>query len=144
MPSTPRDHPRLHAPPISPSLIHLSSRKRIHSLGTSIFQWPLAVYNADFRDILRANGPDAYFFVRFLRMMVKTFLPIWILSWAILLPITSVNTKVGNNSGVSLFIFGNIAPDKQTRYAAQLILVYLFTGTFSLFSTPLSQAHAEL
>jgi hypothetical protein len=77
-------------------------------------------------------------------MMVKTFLPIWILSWAVLLPITSVNTQVENNNGVNLFIFGNIAPDKQTRYAAHLILVYLFTGMYSLSSTPVSQAYVEL
>ncbi|KAG5646753.1 hypothetical protein DXG03_002435 [Asterophora parasitica] len=60
-------------------------------------------------------------------MMARIFLPIWIVSWAVLLPVTSVNTRVGRNSGLDIFVFGNISPDKQSRYAAQLILVYFFT-----------------
>lgn len=71
---------------------------------------------------------DAYFFVRFLRMMCIVFLPIWLLSWAVLLPVTSVNTSVPGNDGLDMFTFGNVAPDKQVRYSAHIILVYLFTG----------------
>lgn len=61
-------------------------------------------------------------------MMVKVFLPIWVLSWIILLPATSVGTNVATNSGLDRFIFGNVAADKQERYAAHIILVYIFTG----------------
>ena len=70
---------------------------------------------------------DAYFFVRFLRMMVRMLLPIWLLSWVVLLPVTSVNTSVAGHMGLDMFIFGNVAPDKQDRYAAHIILVWLFT-----------------
>lgn len=118
-----------------PSLIcpSFSNSKRAQPLSDSLLSWPLAVWNADYRSIVNANGMDAYCFVRFLRMMVKVFLPIWLLSWAVLLPVTSVNTRVGNNQGLDLFVFGNISPDKQARYAAHIILVYIFTGTFLLF-----------
>lgn len=104
-------------------------RKRIQPLtgSASIFSWPWAVYQADHKDVLSANGADAYFFVRFLRMMARVFLPIWILSWIILLPITSVGTRVGNNTKLDLFVFGNIQTDKQTRYWAHLVLAYVFT-----------------
>ncbi|KAJ7634798.1 hypothetical protein FB45DRAFT_474770 [Roridomyces roridus] len=103
--------------------------KRIQPLtGTaSILSWPLAVYNADHKDVLAANGADAYFFVRFLRMMARVFFPIWVISWAVLLPITSVGTRVGANSQLDLFAFGNIEPDKQVRYWAHLVLAYVFT-----------------
>ncbi|KAJ7359243.1 hypothetical protein DFH08DRAFT_769128 [Mycena albidolilacea] len=103
--------------------------KRIGPLtGTaSPFFWPWAVYNADYKEVLRANGADAYFFVRFLRMMARVFLPIWIVSWAILLPVTSVNTHVEPNTKLDLFIIGNVQPDKQVRFWAHLALAWVFT-----------------
>lgn len=94
--------------------------------------WPLAVFRADYRAIIRVNGLDAYFFVRFLRVMAITFTPIWIISWIVLLPTTSVNTIVGVNAGLDKFTFGNIAPGKDARYAAHIILVYIFTCALHL------------
>ncbi len=105
--------------------------KRIQPLSSSIFLWPIAVFKADYNDIIKANGMDAYFFVRFLRMMTKILLPIWIISWAVLLPITSVNTQVGDNKGLDKLVFGNVAPDQTVRYAAHIILVWFFTGASS-------------
>ncbi|KAG5732300.1 hypothetical protein E4T56_gene11425 [Termitomyces sp. T112] len=111
--------PRTYVPPPS---------KRVLSLGRSLFLWPIGVFKADYRDIIRTNGLDAYFFVRFLRMMTKILLPIWFFSWVILMPVNSVNTFVGNDDGLDRFTFGNIEPTKQKRYAAHLILVYFFTA----------------
>ncbi|KAF8814727.1 DUF221-domain-containing protein [Phlegmacium glaucopus] len=101
--------------------------KRIKPLSNSMFTWPLSVFNADYRAIISANGLDAYFFVRFLRVMTFTFLPIWFVSWAVLLPVDSVKTGSPGNSGLDLFTFGNVAKTNQARYAAHLILVYIFT-----------------
>jgi hypothetical protein len=61
-------------------------------------------------------------------MMVRLMLPVWLLSWAVLLPLTSVHTEVDNNSGLDKFIFGNIAKNQQARYAGQLILTWIFTS----------------
>lgn len=61
-------------------------------------------------------------------MMVKILLPIWIFSWAILLPVDSVHSRAGNNTGLALLTYGNITNDKTVRYAAHIILVYFFTG----------------
>ncbi|KAF9458987.1 hypothetical protein BDZ94DRAFT_1269342 [Collybia nuda] len=110
--------PRTYAPPRS---------KRIQPLSQSMFLWPIAVYKANYTDIIKANGLDAYFFVRFLRMMVKILIPIWFFSWAILLPVDSVRTRVGNNSGLSLLTFGNISSERSVRFSAHIILVYFFT-----------------
>ena len=82
---------------------------------------------SDYREIRSKNGMDAYFFVRFLRMMVRILVPIWAITWLILLPVTSVGTSVGRHDGLDRFIFGNVAPDKQNRYAAHLILAWLST-----------------
>ena len=68
-------------------------------------------------------------------MMVKVFLPIWVLSWAVLLPVTIVNIHPSNFSGLDQFVFGNVSPTQQNRYAAHIILVYIFTGALYYFLT---------
>jgi hypothetical protein len=102
-------------------------KKRQKPLSQSRFMWPLALFNADYRRIIAVNGLDAYFFVRFLRVMAITLLPIWFVSWVVLLPVTSVKTSVAGLSGLDRFTFGNIESGKQTRYAAHVVLAYFFT-----------------
>jgi hypothetical protein len=57
-------------------------------------------------------------------MMVKAFVPIWLLSWLILFPVTSVG--LDNSDGLSRFTFGNISPRVQSRLWAHLILDFFF------------------
>ncbi|KAF9653528.1 DUF221-domain-containing protein [Thelephora ganbajun] len=110
--------PRSYIPPES---------KRAPRLSQSVFAWPLAIWRADIEDIKRLNGLDAYFFVRFLRMMALMFLPIWFITWAVLIPVTTVNTQVPGLSGLDRFTFGNVENTKQNRYAAHIILAWLLT-----------------
>jgi hypothetical protein len=70
---------------------------------------------------------DAYIYVRFLRMLVRTFMPIWLLSWVILFPVDAVKTQVAGKSGLEKLTFGNIEPSKQSRLWAHLILAWVFT-----------------
>ena len=103
-------------------------RKRQQPLSRRLLGWLVSVFNADLDKIKHINGLDCYFFVRFLRMMVRVMLPIWLLSWAVLLPLTSVHTIVAGHSGLDIFIFGNIVPNKQGRYAGHLLLIWIFTS----------------
>ncbi|KAH9939550.1 DUF221-domain-containing protein [Amylocystis lapponica] len=107
--------PRTYVPP---------EARRIKPLSQNIFLWPWAVFNANYRDIKDANGLDAYFFVRFLRMIARYLLPVWIVSWIVLLPVTSVGT---GTPGLNQFNFGNVGTGNTPRYAAHLILAYIFT-----------------
>ena len=118
---------------ISGNFTDVFCRKRIKTLTRNRFLWPIAVWRADYRAIISANGLDAYFFVRFLRVMCYTLVPIWIVSWIVLLPLTSVNTRSPGFAGLDRFTFGNVEASKQARYAGHLILVYFFTCTFSQF-----------
>ncbi|KIL63152.1 hypothetical protein M378DRAFT_80198 [Amanita muscaria Koide BX008] len=111
--------PRTYVPPPA---------KRVKPLSNNMFLWPWAIYKADYRAIIKANGMDAYFFVRFLRMMVVVFLPIWLISWAVLLPVNRVGTDVSNVDSLNTFTFGNVPPDQKGRYAAHLILAWVFTA----------------
>ncbi|KAH8113941.1 DUF221-domain-containing protein [Phellopilus nigrolimitatus] len=100
--------------------------KRSPPLSEKLFAWPLAVLGSDYRAIKHQNGMDAYFFVRFLRMMIRIFFPIWFISWAVLLPVTSIESG-SNKTGLDRFTFGNIGPSKQGRYWAHVSCVWVFT-----------------
>lgn len=81
---------------------------------------------ADPEEILAKNGVDPYTFVRFLLMMAKAMVPIWLISWVILFPIDAVNSTVDGKSGLDRYTFGNVASNKQSRYWAHLVLDYIF------------------
>ncbi|KAF8496566.1 DUF221-domain-containing protein [Russula emetica] len=110
-----------------PRSLSVFESKRQQALSSRFLGWPISVFKADYRKIKNINGLDCYFYVRFLRMMVRVMLPIWLISWAVLLPLTSVNTSVPGHSGLDKLIFGNIASTQQTRYAGHLLLTWIFT-----------------
>ena len=115
--------------PSSPSVLCLFlCRKRQQPISPRLLGWLTSVFNADYTKIKDINGLDCYFFVRFLRMMVRIMLPIWLISWAVLLPVTSVHTTVSSHTGLDKFIFGNVADTRQDRYAAHVILIWIFTS----------------
>ncbi|KAG8960835.1 hypothetical protein FRC03_006078 [Tulasnella sp. 419] len=101
--------------------------KRVQSLASSMLMWPIAIVRSDYTEIKRTNGMDSYFFVRYLRMMCRVFLPIWLLSWALFMPLHSVGTTAGK-TGLDKFTFGNVATTQQARYAAHLIFLYFMAG----------------
>ena len=86
------------------------------------------MFNADLEKIKDINGLDCYFFVRFLRMMARIMLPIWFLSWVVLLPLTAAHTKASGLSGIERLTLGNIAPDKRMRYVGHLSITWVFTS----------------
>ncbi|CCA74265.1 related to RSN1-Overexpression rescues sro7/sop1 in NaCl [Serendipita indica DSM 11827] len=101
--------------------------KRQQPLSSSLLGWPLDIWRADHNDIRHHNGMDAFFFVRFLRMMARIFLPIWPLSWAVLMPIDAVSPNNGL-TGLDQFTFGNVRSDHRARYAAHALLIWVCTA----------------
>ena len=63
-------------------------------------------------------------------MMVRVMLPIWLISWTVLLPLMSIDTNViGFSKGLFKFTFGNInATHNRDRYIAVLVLTWIFTS----------------
>ncbi|KAF8267559.1 DUF221-domain-containing protein [Lactarius quietus] len=110
-----------------PRSLSVFEAKRQPPLSSRFLGWPGSVFFSDYRKIKNINGLDCYFYVRFLRMMVRVMLPIWLVSWAVLLPLTSVDTGVPGHSGLDMFILGNISTSDQDRYAAHLVLTWIFT-----------------
>ncbi|KAI0296382.1 hypothetical protein BC826DRAFT_1174720 [Russula brevipes] len=101
--------------------------KRQPSLSPRLWGWLTSTYNADYHKIKDINGMDCYLFVRFLRMMVRVMLPIWLLSWAVLLPLTSVHTTVDEHTSLDKLSFGNVAVNDQARFAGHLLLAWIST-----------------
>ncbi|KAI0347544.1 DUF221-domain-containing protein, partial [Trametopsis cervina] len=104
-----------------------SANYHVKPLSEKWWGWPMHIFQADFETIKAANGLDAYFFVRFLWMMVRIMLPIWPISWMVLMPIDAVKTGVEGNTGLDIFTFGNIGKGQQSRYAAHIVLAWVFT-----------------
>ncbi|RXK37761.1 hypothetical protein M231_05010 [Tremella mesenterica] len=100
--------------------------KQAPVLGKNLF-WPLwTIITSDSSTILDKTGVDPYFFVRYLFLMAKAMIPIWLISWAILLPANAVKTHVDSQKGLDKFTFGNVADSQHKRYWAHLILVCIF------------------
>lgn len=97
-------------------------------LGKNLIMPLWRIIMSDPEEILHKNGVDPYVFVRFLRLMCKAFIPIWIVSWIILLPVDSVNSTHSGREGLDRFTFGNVAPELQSRYWAHLIMAWVFNG----------------
>lgn len=82
---------------------------------------------ADPKDILRKNGVDSYLYLRFVALLAKALVPVWLVSWVILMPTNTVRMETGKE-GLDQFTFGNVAKNQQDRYWAHIILIYLFNG----------------
>lgn len=76
--------------------------------------------------------------------MIKILLPIWFISWAVLMPVTSVRTGVPGNTGLDIFVFGNVAPKDSARFSAHLILAWLFTCEYILSKKTVSFSHSTI
>lgn len=67
---------------------------------------------------------DPYVFVRFLRLLSRALVPIWIVSWIVLLPINATN---GNGETLlDKFTFRNVK--ERSKFWAHLTLAWVFNG----------------
>jgi hypothetical protein len=66
-------------------------------------------------------------------MMAKALVPIWLLSWVVLLPINAIGQNTGAK-GLDMFTSGNIDEYHTKRYWAHLILDYIFVCMCSILA----------
>lgn len=110
--------------------------KRVEPPPKGIFGWLYPVFTAPGTEFIRKCGLDGYFFIRYLRTLLKIFIPLAIVILPILLPINASGGRgphfaVGkyaaytNVTGLDIFSFGNVRPENSNRYWAHLILAVL-------------------
>ncbi|SPO25985.1 uncharacterized protein UTRI_03350 [Ustilago trichophora] len=102
--------------------------EQIEPLPQSLFGWLPVWLKMPTSTILDKNGLDAYMFVEYLEMMLWIFVPVWILSWIVLMPVYGAGTN-GTGDGFNRFILSRVgkSPQQQKRYVAPLLIQWIFT-----------------
>jgi hypothetical protein len=101
--------------------------KRAPDLPAQVLGWFSFIWREPDISVLHINGPDAYFFIRFIRLMLRIFVPFWFITWVILMPVSATG-GVGN-PGLNMFTFGNISGAKQNHHIAHLLVGIVFFCT---------------
>ena len=130
--------------PISrPRTFLVPERERTRAPPSGFWQWIIPVFQTSNSDFIQKCGLDAYFFLRFLRTLLKIFVPLAFLILPILLPVNLVrgrgesfavgiygvnNTLYTNVTGLDKLAWGNVHPNKNGRYWAHLALAIVVVG----------------
>lgn len=105
-------------------------RERTKPAPPGWFKWIQPVLRTSNSEFVQKCGLDAYFFLRYLRTLLKIFVPAACVLLPILLPLNLVggrgpdfmagqndtNGKAQNVSGLDQLAWGNVRPDKTRRY----------------------------
>ncbi|KAK5800759.1 hypothetical protein VI817_002971 [Penicillium citrinum] len=112
-------------------------RERTAPSPPGLFRWIGPVFRTSSSEFIQKCGLDAYFFLRYLRMLVKIFVPLSILILPVLLPLnrvdgkgkTSMNgTENGEHwdvAGLDQLAWGNVKPEHTHRYWAHLVMAVI-------------------
>ncbi|KIR27474.1 hypothetical protein I307_05535 [Cryptococcus deuterogattii 99/473] len=107
--------------------------KRPQPLPSGIIAFWKTLFKTPDQDIIVSNGPDAYFYVRFLKVFgLQMLIPYVILTCAILIPVSAVSPNQGME-GLNILTFGNVASSDQVRHVAHfLVTIILMSWTVFL------------
>ncbi|KAL7420554.1 phosphate metabolism protein 7 [Cryptotrichosporon argae] len=90
------------------------------------------VYTLPDSDLISINGPDAYFFARFLKVFgLYMLVPYFLLTFIILLPVSAAGQTAGLTQ-LNMFTFGNVASNRQVKHVAHF-LVALILMSWTLY-----------
>lgn len=112
-----------------PKTYLVSEKDRIPPPPNGFFRWISPVFSTPNAELISKCGLDAYFFLRYLRMLLKIFIPSAILVLPILIPINSrgINTDV---KGLDKYGWQNYDRAHVGRFWAHLILATLILMWF--------------
>lgn len=106
-------------------------KARVKPPPNNLPKWLYTVFNiTSATEVLHKAGMDAYFFLRYLTMGLKIFLPTALFTLPILLPLnivdgkgtTEFNGTTFNVTGLDRLAWTNVSPQHTSRYWAHLIL----------------------
>ncbi|KAK4103617.1 DUF221-domain-containing protein [Parathielavia hyrcaniae] len=122
-----------------PKTYLVPERERTDPPPTNHFALAFKLMGFEDREIIKKCGLDAYFFLRYLQTLLVIFIPIAVIVIPVLVPLNYiggmgrdiVNNATANGStgniptGLDTLAWGNIAPTKQSRRWAHLVLALL-------------------
>ncbi|KAJ5888655.1 hypothetical protein N7495_008696 [Penicillium taxi] len=112
-------------------------RERTKPSPPGLFRWIGPVFRTSSSEFIQKCGLDAYFFLRYLRMLLKIFIPLGCLILPVLIPLNKVGGKgttwdnststhtQWNVSGLDQLAWGNIKPTNTDRYWAHFIMALI-------------------
>ncbi|KAL2872564.1 putative DUF221 domain protein [Aspergillus lucknowensis] len=112
-------------------------RERTKPSPPGLFRWISPIFRTSSSEFIQKCGLDAYFFLRYLRMLLKIFIPLGCIILPTLLPLNKVGgkdrahkngTHTGdrwNVTGLDQLAWGNVAPENTHRYWGHLILAVI-------------------
>ena len=103
-------------------LVPEKQRPELSPLG--FFSWILAVFQTSDRVILQKSGLDAFFFLRYLRTLLKIFVPLSSIIVPILIPLNLVHGKnaSGGVQGLDRLSWANVGLAHTSFYWAPLVM----------------------
>ena len=129
-----------------PRTFLVPERERTRPPPKGLWQWILPVFRTTNAEFIQKCGLDAYFFLRYLRTLLKIFIPLAFLILPILLPLNAVrgrgpdfasgpynyNNTYTNVTGLDMLAWGNVRPTDNDRYWAHLVLA-LFVVSYTCY-----------
>ncbi|KAL4910330.1 hypothetical protein BDW74DRAFT_50856 [Aspergillus multicolor] len=112
-------------------------RERTEPSPPGLFSWISPIFRTSSSEFVQKCGLDAYFFLRYLRMLLKIFLPLGCIILPTLLTVNRVDgknqtykngTNTGdrwNVTGLDQLAWGNVAPENTHRYWAHLVMAII-------------------
>ncbi len=112
----------------------MPERERTTATAPGWFKWIRAVVKTSNSEFVQKCGLDAYFFLRYLRTLLKIFIPAAFIILPILVPLNAVNGRgsnytppnadqpTSNVTGLDQLAWGNVRPDHTSRYWAHWLL----------------------
>jgi hypothetical protein len=104
-------------------------RERVAIPPHGIIGWIKPVFTIPSLQLIQKCGLDAYFFIRYLRMLLKIFAPMLVIIAPILLPINARSDPDGTNKGLARLTIGNIG----TKYVGSRLWAHLILAVLSIF-----------
>ncbi|KAI9927682.1 hypothetical protein AWENTII_006524 [Aspergillus wentii] len=115
----------------------VSDRERTDPSPPGFFRWIGPIFRTSSSEFIQKCGLDAYFFLRYLRMLLKIFVPLACLLLPVLLSLNKIDgkdqtfkngTATGgqwNVSGLDRLAWGNVRPENTDRYWGHLIMAII-------------------
>ncbi|KAI1624840.1 hypothetical protein EDD37DRAFT_628140 [Exophiala viscosa] len=108
-------------------------RERTKPSPPGWWEWIKPVFTTSNSEFVQKCGLDAYFFLRYLRTLLKIFVPAALIILPILIPLNAVdgrggdyavgkNANASNVTGLDTLAWGNVAPNHTGRYWAHWLL----------------------
>ncbi|PYH96048.1 DUF221 domain protein [Aspergillus ellipticus CBS 707.79] len=112
-------------------------RERTKPSPPGLFRWIAPVFRTSSSEFIQKCGLDAYFFLRYLRMLLKIFVPLGCLILPVLIPLNKVGGKdrsykngtvsdgQWNVTGLDQLAWGNVKPEHTHRYWGHLVMAVI-------------------